>query len=293
MHAALNVVEVFLKKYLLVAALLMLLAVLCLWLAATPVYREYWETKKAGVPPISPIVESLAAPSEDTEVWVCWLKTGFSVFTKGKEDIFRGEIPRLDRTEPLSESVFGFLQEEIRTTAKTRRANAWNGLSWSMRYFVLDSYYSRTFVKNLCSPEVLSLMEIQYFYPNYAAHPGVMALGRNFVWHESIMVEIGLADLFEESPGREWFEVLEKEVEANLMLMDEYLEYQLPFEEFDQFLIAEEGLKIIFQPYAISGPFDNVVEVVVSWDLMAPFLKPGAPVTIWYEKQLQKQLQKQ
>ena len=78
-------------------------------------------------------------------------------------------------------------------------------------------------------------------------------------------------------------------MEANLMpMMNEYFEDQLPFEESDQFLIAEEGLKIIFQPYEISGPFDNVVEVVVSWDLMAPFLKPGAPVTIWYEKQLQK-----
>jgi len=289
MHAALNVVEVLLKKYLLVAALLMLLAVLCLWLAAIPVYREYWDTRKAGVSLI-PVRDRMAAPSEDTEVWVCWLKTGFSVFTKGKEDIFRGEIPRLDRTEPLSESVFGLLQEEIRTTAKTRRANAWNGLSWSMRYFVLDSYYSRTFVKNLCSPEVLSLMEIQYFAPDYAAHPGVTAVGRNFVWHDSNMVEIGLADLFEESPGREWFEVLEKGVEANLMpMMNEYLEDQLPFEEFDQFLIAEEGLKIIFQPYEISGPFDNFVEVVVSWDLMAPFLEPDAPVTRWYEKQLQKQ----
>ena len=288
MHAALSDVEVLLKKYLLVTALLMLLAVWCLWLAATPVYREYWETKKAGVPPISPIVESLAAPSEDTEVWVCWLKTGFSVFTKGKEDIFRGEIPRLDRAEPLSESVFGLLQEEIRTTAKTRRANARSGMSWSMTSFVLDTYYSRTFSKNLCSPEVLSLMEIQYFAPDWAAHPGLTALGRNFIWHDSIMMEIGLADLFKESPGRDWFEVLEKGVEAKLLLMDEYFESQVPFEEFDQFLIAEEGLKIIFQPYEISGPFDKVVDVVVSWDRLSPFLKPDAPVTRWYEKQLQK-----
>ncbi len=287
MHAALIDVEAFLKNFVIVAVFIMLLAVLCVLLAATPVSREYWETRKAGVPPIS---ERLAAPTEDTEVWVCWQKTGFSVFTKGKEDIFLGEIPRLDRTAPLSESVFDLLQEEIRTVAKERRANSLKYKSLSMRYLVLDSYYSRTFVKNLCSSEVLSLMEIHYFAPDYAAHPGFGVLGRNFIWHDSIMVEIGLADLFEESPGREWFVVLEKAVEAYLMpMMDEYLEDQLPFEEFDQFLIAEEGLKIIFQPYEImSGPYDNFVEVVVSWDLMSPFLKPGAPVTIWYEKQLQK-----
>ena len=56
MHAAWSDVEVLLKKYLLVAALLMLLAVWCLWLAAAPGYREYWDTRKAGVSPISPIV---------------------------------------------------------------------------------------------------------------------------------------------------------------------------------------------------------------------------------------------
>jgi len=48
-------------------------------------------------------------------------------------------------------------------------------------------------------------------------------------------------------------------------------------------------LKILFHHYEVTtGPYYNIVEVVVSWDLMAPFLKPDAPVTRWYEKQLQK-----
>ena len=100
------------------------------------------------------------------------------------------------------------------------------------------------------------------------------------------MVEVALADLFKDSPSREWFEVLAKEVWADLRRQKAYVyEDSLPFREFDQFLITDRGLQILIWEQRLFG---DVIEVVVSWDLLSPFLKPGAPVTIWYEKQLQK-----
>ena len=98
-----------------------------------------------------------------------------------------------------------------------------------------------------------------------------------------------LADLFKDSPSSEWFQVLAKEVEADLRRQSAYwIDDHLPFGGFDQFVITEKGLKILFQPYEIdTGPYFNFIEVVVSWDLLGPYLKPGAATTIWYQ-QLQK-----
>jgi hypothetical protein len=276
-----------LNKLLIVAVLMIPLAVECVRFAATPSYREYWDSKKAHV---DYTCTGRGNPSATTEIWVCWQKTGFSVFTKGKEDIFEGVIPRLDCTAPLSEAVFALLQDEIRTIAKLKRDNSLSGMSWSMWYFVIDSTDRRSFIKGLCTPEVVSLEEDRYYFIDWAMIPSIGVLGRNFIWHDSSMMEIELEDLFEKSPGREWFAVLAKKVEDDLRRQKAaFLDDRLPFEKFDQFLITAEGLKIIFQPYEIdTGPFCYFVEVVVSWDLMSPFLKPGAPVTIWYEKQLQK-----
>ena len=153
-----------------------------------------------------------------------------------------------------------------------------------------DSTYIRTFQKGLCTSEVVSLKEYRCFYPDGASHEGIIIRGRNFVWDGSAIREIELADLFDESSGGDWFAVLAKEVEADLRRQgyapfDEYL----PFEKFDQFLIIEEGLEIIFQNYAFSSGIHGFPVAYVSWDLLAPFLKPGAPVTRWVERELQKQ----
>jgi len=297
MHAAWSDVEVLLKKYLLVAALLMLLAVLCLWLAVTPSYYERWDTRKAGESYYGHrgIEFRLPVSSVDQKVWAFWQKTGFSVFTKGKEDFFKAEIPQLDCTEPLSEAVFKFLQEEIRAVAKRIRDTSLEPrqlyLLYSEQHFIVhDSTLIRTFQKGLCTSEVVSLKDYWCFYDDAASHEGISIKGRNFVLNGSALQEIELKDLFDDSSGRDWFAVLAKEVEADLRRQgysqfDEYL----PFEEFGQFLITGEGLKIIFQNYAFSSGMYGFPAAYVSWDLLAPFLEPDAPVTRWYEEQLQKQ----
>ena len=299
MHAAWSDVEVLLKKYLLVAALLMLLAVLCLWLAVTPSYYERWDIRKAGEYYFGHHGYDFQLPvsSVDQKVWAFWQKTGFSVFTKGKEDFFKAEIPQLDCTEPLSEAVFKFLQEEIRAVAKRLRDTSLEPrqlyLLYSAQHFIVhDSTLIRTFQKGLCTSEVVSLKGYWCFYPDTASHEGIRIYGRNFVLNGSAMQEIELQDLFDESSGRDWFAVLAKEVEADLRRQGHWLsddEY-LPFEQFhfDQFLIVEEGLKIIFQNYAFDSGIHGFPVAYVSWDLLAPFLKPDAPVTRWYEEQLQK-----
>ena len=285
MHAALSDVEVLLNKLLIVAVLLMPLAVECFWLAATPSYREFWESKKADA---AFVITGGEDPSASTDVWVCWQKSGFSVFTHGKESLFKGEVPRLDCTAPLSESVFALLQDEIRTIAEIAMVTFRDKKFWEDYYFVWDSYYSRRFQREVCAPEVVSLMETGLSHHDGQYHYWVWILGRNFIWQESTRVEVELEDLFMESPEREWFKVLANVVKTDLRHMST-LSNILPIEKFDQFLITEEGLKILFQPYELTGfPPDSFAEVVVSWDLLRPFLKPGAPVTIWYEKQLQK-----
>ena len=229
-------------------------------------------------------------PSEPRSARVLWRKSGFSIFNRGKEDIFWGELPLLDCGGPLSESVHDHLWEEITTAAKDQAVNILEEKHWGQHYFVWDSYSGRRFHLQVCTPRVVSLLEKREYRHDSAAHPGLSVIGRNFIWQDSIPLEIGLADLFRDSPANEWFEVLAKEVEDDLRSRSAtMLDYRLPFEKFDQFIIAEKGLKILFQPYEIThGPYFNFIEVVVSWDLLEPYLKPGAPTTIWYQ-QLQKQ----
>jgi hypothetical protein len=239
----------------------------------------------------------LPVSSVDQKVWAFWQKTGFSVFTKGKEDFFKAEIPQLDCTSPLSEAVFKFLQEEIRAVAKRIRDTSLEPrqlyLLYSEQHFIVhDSTLIGTFQKGLCTSEVVSLKDYWCFYPDTASHEGIRIYGRNFVLNGSAMQEIGLADLFDESSGRDWFAVLAKEVEADLR-RQRYSDFDwyLPFEQFhfDQFLITAEGLEIIFQNYAFNSGIHGFPVAYVSWDLLAPFLKPDAPVTRWVEKELQKQ----
>ena len=282
------------NKLLIVAAIVMVLAVVCVVLAVTPSYHERWDFRKAGeyYSGHHGYDFRIPAPGVNQKVWAYWQKTRFSVFTKGKEDFFKAEIPQLDCTEPLSEAVFKFLQEEIRAVAKRKRdTSLMDKRSWSMgHFFVRDSTYIRTFQKRLCIPEVVSLKEYRCFYPDWAAHDGITILGRNFVWNGSAMQEIELTDLFDESSGRDWFAVLAKEVEADLRRQG-YYEFHgyLPFEQFYQFLITGEGLKMIFQNYAFFSGMNGFPVAYVSWDLLAPFLKPDTPVTRWVESELQKQ----
>ena len=292
MHAALSYVEVLLNKLVIVAAFLMPLAVWCVELAATPSIYERWDTRKAG----ELSQEPLLIPTVDGKYWTFWQKTGFSVFTKGKEDVFEGIIPQLDCTEPLSEAVFEFLQEEIRTVAKMKRDTSLEPHPWCRpEYFIVhDSVYIRTFEKGVCTPEVVSLKEYRYFYPDWAAHEGIGIRGRNFVWNGSAMREIGLADLFDGSSLEDGFAVLEKEVINDLIDQDVYDFYigDFSLEPSRQFLITKEGLKIIFQRYALGGYYSIDSEATVPWNRLSSLLKPGAPVTIWYEKQIQKKSQK-
>ena len=286
------------NKLLIVAAILMVLAVVCVMLAVTPSYHERWDFRKAGEYYSGHHGYDFQLPvsSVDQKVWTYWQKTGFSVFTKGKEHFFKAEIPQLDCTEPLSEAVFKFLQEEIRSLARKTRDENLNNLNLLNAYYskslVHDSTIIRTFQKGLCTSEVVSLKGYWCFYPDGASHEGIGISGRNFVLNGSALQEIELQDLFDESSGGDWFAVLAKEVEADLRRQgysDLELEEDLPFEQFDDFLIVEEGLKIIFQNYAFYSGIHGFPVAFVSWDLLAPFLKPGAPVTCWYEKQLQKQ----
>ena len=286
------------NKLLIVAAILMVLAVVCVMLAVTPSYYERWDTRKAGEYYSGHHGYDFQLPvsSVDQKVWTYWQKTGFSVFTKGKEHFFKAEIPQLDCTEPLSEAVFKFLQEEIRSLARKTRDENLNNLNLLNAYYskslVHDSTIIRTFQKGLCTSEVVSLKGYWCFYPDGASHEGIGISGRSFVLNGSALQEIELQDLFDESSGGDWFAVLAKEVEADLRRQgysDLELEEDLPFEQFDDFLIVEEGLKIIFQNYAFYSGIHGFPVAFVSWDLLAPFLKPGAPVTCWYEKQLQKQ----
>ena len=299
MHAALSDVEVLLNKLLIVAAFLMPLAVECVRLAAAPSFNERWDTRKAGESYYGHrgIEFRLPVSSVDQKVWAFWQKTGFSVFTKGKEDFFKAEIPQLDCNEPLYEEVFKFLQEEIRAVAKRIRDTSLEPrqlyLLYSAQHFIVhDSTLIRTFQKGLCTSEVVSLKDYWCFYDDAASHEGISIKGRNFVLNGSAMQEIELKDLFDDSSGGDWFAVLAKEVEADLRRQgyapfDEYL----PFEQFhfDQFLVIEEGLKIIFQNYAFSSGIHGFPVAYVSWDLLAPVLKPDTPVTRWVEKELQKQ----
>ncbi|MBT6452030.1 MAG: hypothetical protein HOK60_03400 [Planctomycetes bacterium] len=82
--------------------------------------------------------------------------------------------------------------------------------------------------------------------------------------------------------------MLTKEVTNDLRRHISDADYR-PYLEIYQFLITEQGLEILFQPSEVTHYRTHQFSgVVVSWDLLSPFLKPGAPVTIWYEKQLQK-----
>ena len=303
MRAAWIDVEVFLNKLLIVAVFLkllavMLLAVVCVMLASRPSFNERWDTRKAGEYYDGHHGYDFQLPtlSVDQKVWAFWQKTGFSVFTKGKEDFFKAEIPQLDCTEPLSEAVFKFLQEEIRSLAKKTRDENLNNLNLLNAYYskslVHDSTIIRTYQKGLCTSEVVSLKGYWCFYPDGASHEGIRIYGRNFVLNGSAMQEIELQDLFDESSGRDWFAVLAKEVEADLR-RQRYSDFDwyLPFEQFhfDQFLITAEGLEIIFQNYAFYSGIHGFPVAYVSWDLLAPVLKPDTPVTRWVEKELQKQ----
>ncbi|NCF56886.1 MAG: hypothetical protein GWP41_11600, partial [Planctomycetia bacterium] len=92
MRAALIEVEGYLKTLLIVAAFLMPLFVWFVELAARPSFYECWDTRKAGeyyYDHQGCDLEGLPVPSVDQKVWAFWQKTGFSVFTKGKEDFFK------------------------------------------------------------------------------------------------------------------------------------------------------------------------------------------------------------
>ena len=286
------------NKLLIVAAILMVLAVVCVVLAVTPSYHERWDLRKAGEYYYGHHGYDFRMPalSVDQKVWAYWQKTGFSVFTKGKEYFFEAEIPQLDCAEPLSGAVFKFLQEEVRTMAQKIRDNNLSNLNlvsaYSSNSLAHDSTYLNTFHKRLCTSEVVSLKEYWCFYPDGASKEGIGISGRNFVLNGSAMQEIELEDLFDDSLEQAAFAVLEKEVEADLLRQgysDLELKDELPTEPFDQFLIVEEGLKILFQNYAFYSGMHGFPVANVSWDLLAPFLKPDAPVTRWVEKELQKQ----
>ena len=242
-------------------------------------YHEHLPAVEAGV----------SDPSSSRTVRVLEQYSGFSFLGRGKQDIFRAELPLCECDGPLSESVHDHLWQEITTTAEEVEVNILEEKHWGRHYFVWDSYYDIRFHLQVCTPRVVSLLEKREYMHDSAAHPGLSVIGRNFIWQDSIPLEIGLADLFKDSPANEWFQVLAKEVEADIRRQNAYwIDDHLPFEGFDQFDITEKGLKILFQPYEIdTGPYFNFIEVVVSWDLLGPYLKPGAATTIWYQ-QLQK-----
>ena len=267
----------------------MVLAVVCVMLAVTPSYHERWDFRKAGeyYSGHHGYDFRIPAPGVNQKVWAYWQKTGFSVFTKGKEDFFKAEIPQLDCTEPLSEVVFKFLQEEIRAVGKEfRETSLMDDHGWSREYFfVRDSTYIRTFEKGLCIPEVVSLEEYRCFFPDWAAHEGIWIKGRNFVWNGSAIREIGLADLFDGSSERAWLAVLEKELEV--AGVQEWTEnYSL--KPTRQFFITREGLNLIFQRYELGGYYSQTSKMV-PWNRLNSILKPDTPVTRWVEKELQKQ----
>jgi hypothetical protein len=293
MRAALIEVEGYLKTLLIVAAFLMPLFVWFVELAARPSFYECWDTRKAGeyyYDHQGCDLEGLPVSSVDQKVWAFWQKTGFSVFTKGKEDFFKAEIPQLDCTEPLSEAVFKFLQEEIRAVAKRKRDTSLEPHRWCYpeHFMVHDSTYIRTFEKGLCIPEVVSLEEYRCFYPDWAAHDGIIVLGRNFVWNGSAIRELELADLFEGSSEGDWLVVLEKELEVALLgLRSQEWTENFSLKPTRQFFMTREGLNIIFQMYELGGIYSHTSKMV-PWERLSSILKPDAPVTQWVEKELQK-----
>lgn len=280
------------KTLLIVAAILMPLAVECVRLAAAPSFYERWDTREAGeryYDHTSDVLETVPVSSVDQKVWSFWQKTGFSVFTKGKEDFFKAEIPQLDFTEPLSEAVFKFLQEEIRAVAKRKRETSLepHRLCYPEHFMVHDSTYYRILQKRLCTPEVVSLEEYRYFYPDWAVHDGIIVLGRNFVWNGSAIQELELEDLFEGSSEEEWLAVLEKELEV--AGLQEWTEsYSL--KPTRQFFMTREGLNFIFQRYELGG-YHSETSKMVPWNRLSSILKPGSPVTRWVKRELQKQRQ--
>ena len=258
-------------------------------LAARPSFYESWGTRKVGE--ISD--EPLLIPAAEGRYWTFWQKTGFSVFTKGKEDVFEGIIPELDCTAPISRAVMEFLQEEIRDVAeRLRDASLIDDSRYlSEHFFVHDSIYVRTFEKELCAPEVMSLREYRYFYPDSAAHEGIVIRGRNFVWDGAFMSKILLTDLFDPSKFKIAFALVEKEVIQDLI--DQNL-YEARIRDFyldpaEEFLISREGLKILFQRYAWGGYYSVDSVATVPWNRLSSFLKPDTPVTRWVERELQKQ----
>ena len=277
------------NKLLIVAVFLMPLAVECVRLAARPSYCEFLDTRKAGEPYSGHRgidFDRLPVLSVDQKVWAFWQKTGFSVFTKGKEDFFKAEIPQLDCTEPLSEAVFKFLQEEIRASAKRQRETSLepHWLCYPEHFFVHDSTYYCIFQKRLCTPEVVSLEEYRSFYPDWAIHDGITVLGRNFVWNGFVIRELELADLFEGSSEGDWLAVLEKELEV--AGIQEWTEnYSL--KPTRQFFMTREGLNLIFQRYELGGLYSQTSKMV-PWERLSSILKPDTPVTRWVERELQK-----
>ena len=301
MHAALNVVEVFLNKWVIVAAFLMPLAVWCVELAITPSSHEFllepeavnsnpWATRYHEFR--TELETRFERPgfhrTEPTSTRVLWGKSGLSIFNRGKVDIFWGELPLLDCGGPLSESVFDWLWEEITTEAEDRMVLIPKQKFLMEHYFVWDSFYWRTSHLKVCTPQVVSLLQREEYHHDYYINSGVSASGRNFIWQDSRLVELNLADLFKDSPSNDWYEVLTKEVTNDLRRHISDADYR-PYLEIYQFLITEQGLEILFQPSEVTHYRTHQFSgVVVSWDLLSPFLKPGAPVSIWYEKQLQK-----
>ena len=278
------------NKFVIVAAILMPLVAEFVRLAAAPSFYERWDTREAGenyYDHISHVLEAVPDSSVDQKVWAFWQKSGFSVFTKGKEDFFFAEIPQLDCTEQLSEAVFKFLQEEIRTVAYRIRETSLepHRLCYPEHFLVHDSTYYRIFQNRLCTPELVSLEEYRYFYPDWAVHDGITVLGRNFVWNGSAIQELELADLFEGSSEGDWLAVLEQELEV--AGIQEWTEnYSL--KPTRQFFITREGLNLIFQRYELGGYYSQTSKMV-PWNRLNSILKPDTPVTRWVEKELQKQ----
>lgn len=267
--------------WLLLGSIALVILLTVTFIAFVPHQRESWEVAEAGSPD----------PSGNRNTWKLERRSGFRIFGRGLSKTFNAEIPPFESDSPLADSVFDLLRKEALATAPAEDINPlsegldpWRYEGGTYAYSSALSYQAVT-----CDPLLLSLLITHRYYTG-GAHSNYNLTSRNFLWQDSSLVELQLSDLFIDTPAREWFEVLAKDVETDLRRQEaSSVDYNLPFEEFSNFTITDKGLVIHFEPYEVSSFAHGFLSVVEPWESLRPFLKPGALLTRWVQQQGQQQ----
>jgi len=130
-------------------------------------------------------------------------------------------------------------------------------------------------------PGLISVRFETYSYAPGAAHPNGSAETLNFLMGPGRALEPG--DVFQ--PGSGWEDFLVAQAASGLE--DVFADFGTPPQDAllrdavskpRLWVISEDGLTLLFPPYALGGPYAlGAQEVQVPWSMLQPYLRPDAP----------------